>query len=147
MIYFSGMEKLNKEDIYVPLEGKSKVELAELEQITCLSNLRHWNYIHFDTDDNYNKWDVFDYLTSIKNKAEVTIQQLKEILQPMETKEEQLRKEAKERGFVNGVKFYCLDKKELVLIDNNIRFFCPDDMYDQGNYGLHVNGNYIFFKW
>ena len=85
------MEKLNREEIYINLQGKSEEELTELEQITGLSNLHHWNYIHFDTYNNYNGWILYDYLTTVKNKQEVTIQQLKEILQPMENKEFDLK--------------------------------------------------------
>lgn len=145
---------MKKEDIYITLEGKSEGKLTDLYNFLKLLNYDIDSfdsffankYLHFNT--NCNRWWTFSVWDN-ENKQEVTIQQLKEILQPMENKEEQLRKEAKERGFINGAKFYCLNKKELVLIDNNIRFFCPDDMYDEGNCGLHINGNYIFLngKW
>ena len=36
--------KLTRENIYINLQGKSKEELTELEQITGLFNLHQWNY-------------------------------------------------------------------------------------------------------
>ena len=65
------MKKLTRENIYINLQGKSKDELTELEQITGLYNLNHWNYIHFNTYNNCNTWRTFDYLTTIKNKHEI----------------------------------------------------------------------------
>ena len=90
--------KLTRENIYINLQSKSKEELTELEQITGLSNLHHWNYIHFDTYNNYNGWILYDYLTTVKNKQEVTIQQLKEILQPKDLTLEQQLEKAKSRS-------------------------------------------------
>lgn len=90
--------KLTKENVYIDLRGKSKEELTELylllknnnEEILingldvfvgCYLNLKNNNYnFHFYC----NCWSLA-YSSVDIYKQEITIQQLKEILQPMET--------------------------------------------------------------
>ena len=98
--------KLTKENVYINLQGKSEAELTELYNFLesigenqCLSLERlinengGWDYFIWGR---YNQWT----LTVLKgSRKEVTIQQLKEILQPTETlqeKEKRLLKELEE---------------------------------------------------
>lgn len=92
--------KLTRENIYINLQGKSKEELTELYWllknnnedilnnnidyfIECYLNTRLVSYnFHFCCES----WSCAT-LQSTENKTEVTIQQLKEILQPMESTE------------------------------------------------------------
>ena len=91
--------KLTKENVYVDLRGKSEEELTDLynflesvgektfrdyiEWFLSYSNLEgHFAHLSYRCD--YANWGN----TKTENKQEVTIQQLKEILQPMETLQE-----------------------------------------------------------
>lgn len=94
------MEKLTKENIYIDLRGKSKEELTELWKFLVSigekqfrTSLRDFlaNHKGYETYNFGETWTLGWYLNS-KNKQEVTIHQLKEILQPMETLQEQLQK-------------------------------------------------------
>ena len=94
---------MKKEDVYINLQGKSKEELTELysflesigedifrndiEWFLKYSNLDR-DYAHLTYRPDYENWGNL----KTNNKQEVTIQQLKEILQPMETLEQQLEK-------------------------------------------------------
>lgn len=87
--------KLKKEDVYIDLRGKSEEELTDLynflesvgeEQYRkdLISFLEHSKV--YETYNFRDSWTLGWYVNS-KNKTEVTIEQLKEILQPMENKE------------------------------------------------------------
>lgn len=100
---------LRKEDVYIRLEGMSKDELTELYWVLKNNNEPIFRneiedfllytedivvFLDFDNTD----WGSSD-LSVERTKTEVTIQQLKEILQPMETlqqKEQRLLKELEE---------------------------------------------------
>lgn len=119
---------LLRENVYISLIGKSEDELTKLywllannSEVLYRSFKRFLEYpsdgepyIGFCESSNY-WWSGID----LGNRKEVTIEQLKEILKPMENKEEQLIKEAKERGFLTeGNEFYsCFsDKNKLRII-------------------------------
>lgn len=88
------MEKLTKENIYIDLRGKSKEELTDLYNFLesvgekhfretlndFLANIKYFETYIFHKDI----WSLAPYVY-ILNKTKVTIEQLKEILQPMET--------------------------------------------------------------
>lgn len=82
------MEKLTKENIYINLKGKSNDELTELYGF--LKSVGEKIYVSLlDMIDN-KYWNRFEFYENVwqlsrskSNKQEVTIQQLKEILQPM----------------------------------------------------------------
>ena len=91
--------KLKKENIYINLQGKSKEELTDLWEF--LNSNGEINFSDLDTileeleEFKYYEFYINDWVSSvnIKDKKEVTIQQLKEILQPMDlTLEQQLEK-------------------------------------------------------
>lgn len=82
---------MKKEDVYIDLRGKSKEELTEFYNF--LESVGEKMYDSLEKIlEYYKKWNIFsvknDYwiLSNEKYKQEVTIEQLKEILQPMETK-------------------------------------------------------------
>lgn len=91
--------KLTKENIYINLQGKSKEELTELYHFLksigekqYRTSLRGFleNYKNYETY-NFDRTWTFGWYVNSKNKQEVTIQQLKEILQPMGNKEFDLK--------------------------------------------------------
>lgn len=152
--------KLTKENIYIDLRGKSKEKLTELWEFLnnagekqfrdslndFLNNCKGWLAYEFHR----NKWTLSSDRISLHEKTEVTIEQLKQILQPMENTEEFLRKEAIKRGFVNGVKFYGSEGAEYdepMLINDNIKYMKPEEEYD--NWGLYVKNSWLCFngKW
>ena len=70
-----------------------------------------------------------------------------EIIKPMENREEQLRKEAIERGFVNGVEFFGsqgVDRDKPMLICDNIRYEKLNE--DIGIWGLYVNNSWLCYN-
>ena len=87
--------KLTKENVYINLQGKSKEELTDLweflkenNQETYNSGIKSFLY-DFYNKDTYNLGIEFDknqWIGSLndENKTTVTIEQLKEILKPME---------------------------------------------------------------
>lgn len=99
-------------DIYINLQGKSGAELEELYQLVKQDL---WLGIDFRENPNNSILDWEDGLfigSSLEeckelNKQEITIEQLKEILQPMNNKGQQLIEEAKRRGYAKG-NFKCL---------------------------------------
>jgi anion-transporting ArsA/GET3 family ATPase len=94
--------KLTKENIYINLRGKSKEELKDIQNVLIIFNEPTFNkdfeeYLWHNINPIYLYWDGEEWISTgiyeyIKNKQEVTIKQLKEILQPMETLQEQLEK-------------------------------------------------------
>lgn len=106
--------KLTKENVYINLQGKSKEELTDLYDFLKINNEPiHRTKERFLEYDNYylsffGKWQQ---MFIIHNEVEVTIEQLKKIIKPMENKGEQLRKEAKERGYTHD-NFKCLIYKK-----------------------------------
>lgn len=111
--------KLTRENIYIDLRGKSKEELTDLweflnnageKQYDDKENFINDNYYNILSLDEDNEWSLcLETSIMIEDKKEVTIEQLKEILQPMDNKEQQLREEAKERGYTHD-NFKCLNK-------------------------------------
>lgn len=102
--------KLTKENIYVPLEGYSEEELTELYNFLESINEPCEGFLNLLIKRNKTLefWDGTWFTDqSAGNKTPVTIEQLKEILQPMENKGEQLREEAKKRGYTHD-NFKCL---------------------------------------
>lgn len=111
---------MKKEEIYINLQGKTKEELTELYWLLKNNDEKLYRdslylFLYYPTDYgslhfHSNGWCGNSNI-KFSNKQEVTIEQLKEILQPMENKEEQLkeilRKEAKERGYTHD-NFKCL---------------------------------------
>lgn len=118
---------MKKEDIYINLQGKSKEELTELYWLFKNNNEELYRdsldlfleypkcYESFNFNDN--EW-CGNTNEKVKNKKEVTIQQLKEILQPMENKEfdlkgysvevdnEEQAKQLQELAFKQGFEWY-----------------------------------------
>lgn len=93
--------KLTKENVYVDLQGKSKEELTELWEFLTSNGEKCYRYKeHFsETNIQYRCLHLYCGLWSgydddrVGGKTEVTIEQLKEILQPMYlTLEQQLQK-------------------------------------------------------
>lgn len=144
--------KLTKENVYINLQGKTKEELTELYWLLKDSDEKMYrneleDFLLYKDDKtyfldfDYNDWGSADsdiYIT----KTEVTIEQLKEILQPMENKEEQLRKEAKKRGYTHD-NFKCLkDLKHTSNPDLNKWYYegCTDTLFSNscGNGGKVV---------
>lgn len=145
--------KLTKENIYIDLRGKSKEELTDIQSVLIMFNEPTYrkDFETYYNSDSYNYLEFYDCewlgsRTITETKQEVTIEQLKEILQPMETLEQKLRKEATERGFVNGVNFYGSQGAEStkpMLINDSIKFT------NSYNWFLHVNNSRLCFngKW
>lgn len=108
--------KLTKENIYIDLRGKSNGELTELYNFLESVGEKHFRKTlndFLETNKNYRclhlccgLWRGYDD-DKVDEKTEVSINQLKEILQPMENKGEQLREEAKKRGYTHD-NFKCL---------------------------------------
>lgn len=147
---------MKKQEIYVNLQGKTKEERAELwefldnageKQYDDKKNFINDNYYNILSLDEDNEWSLcLETSIMLEDKKEVTIDQLKQIIKPMGTLEQKLRKEATERGFVNGVKFYGSQGAEStkpMLINDNIKFT------NSYNCGLYVNNSWICFngKW
>lgn len=136
------MEKLNKENIYINLQGKSEEELTGInnildyfKQVKRRDNITEYfnecydcfNYLHFYN----NEWLADTDFFYLKEKQEVTIQQLKEILQPMDNKEFDLKgysvevdnemqaKQLQEYAFKQGFKWR--DGEKVCLLDR--KFF------------------------
>lgn len=88
--------KLTKEQVYINLQGKTKEELADLWNFLNKSGGNQFRETISDFLYNYNGWiayefsdDVWQFSSSqsLNGKTEVTIEQLKEIIKPMENKE------------------------------------------------------------
>lgn len=145
--------KLTKEQVYIKLQGKTEEELTELynflesvgesnfDKLGCLIINNYWKYLALYTGDWVMCNDAY-----IKNKKEVTIEQLKEILKPMDNKEQQLRKEAKERGYTHD-NFKCLIGKNIEGIEDIDRWYYSkydDALYSntegQGGNVVYRNG-------
>lgn len=97
------MEKLTKENIYIDLRGKSKEELTDLwEFLNGVSERVYAPNLHYFLEYSDKKDNVFHYNSGghwmnplkeyVRDKTEVTIEQLKEILQPTKTLQQQLQK-------------------------------------------------------
>ena len=86
--------KLTKENIYINLRGKSKEELTDLYNFLESVGEKQFREPLNDFLDDYNTWIAYEFITdywvlssnnhSLDKKTEVTIEQLKEILKPME---------------------------------------------------------------
>lgn len=95
--------KLTKENVYVNLRGKTKEELTDLwefldnageKQYDDKENFINDNYYNILSLDEDNEWSLcLETSIMLEDKKEVTIEQLKEILQPKDlTLEQQLQK-------------------------------------------------------
>lgn len=88
--------KLTKEDVYISLRGKTKEELTDLWELLDKAGEKQFRETINEFLDNYKEWISYEFhrniwilssdRISLRNKQEVTIEQLKEIIKPMETK-------------------------------------------------------------
>nr|WP_317632978.1 hypothetical protein [uncultured Flavobacterium sp.] len=98
--------KLTKENVYVDLKGRSKEELTELYNFLISVGEKPFRdkewFLNYSNDDEKVGFSSVHFCglgDLYKEKTKVTIQQLKEILQPTETlqeKEQRLLKELEE---------------------------------------------------
>src|SRR5690606_23683455 len=108
---------MKKENIYINLQGKSKEELTELYWLLKNNNEKILNdgldlfircYLNIESKDNkfhfYNAYWSCAGCKEASSKQEVTIQQLKEILQPMDLTLEQRLEKAEAEAEVKRLK-------------------------------------------
>lgn len=87
--------KLTKENVYVNLQGKTKEELTDLWEFLDNAGEKQYRDTINNFLDNYDGWIAYEFTDdvwqfsssrSLSGKNEVTIDQLKQIIKPMETK-------------------------------------------------------------
>lgn len=146
--------KLTKENVYIDLRGKSKEELTELYWLLKNNNeplyrnsldlFLKYPECYENLNFNLDQWCGTSSVMFL-GKTEITIEQLKEILQPMENKQEQLRKEAKIRGYTHDNFKSLINTKSIGIEDIDEWYYCEfaDTLYTN-RYGN--GGNVVYRK-
>lgn len=135
--------KLTKENVYIDLRGKSEDELTELWYLLNSNDeqIKHSELAIFITQY-HNKNRFLSYSQnkwqwgSLSGKQEVTIQQLKEILQPMENKESLQQQLEKAKAEVERLEKEIEDSRikvgDWVRHNNSHVFKVKENMYNLG---------------
>ena len=138
--------KLTKENVYISLKGKTKEELADLYDFLKINNEPIYR-----TKERFLKYNDYYLVFSsdwqqmriIDDKTEVTIEQLKEILKM--TKNQELRKEAKKRGYTHN-NFKCLNKSYNTTSIESLDKWYYNELEDTLFTNTRMNGGKAVYK-